>query len=538
MTSQHSATSPATPTAAAAPPRVVVVGGGFSGASAALQLWRAVAGPLAITVVDPQPGLGRGLAYATPDPQHRLNAPTFVHTLLPEDLWHFTRWCEARQVLREDPEALWADGGVYLRRAYLAMYASETLADAAAQAGPGRSLQHLADRVTAVEGLPLAPVVHTAGGARLPADLVVLATGHPALRWPAALAGLAGCGGQAAQADPTGQGADGRLVVDPFQPGALAAVPRGARVGLLGSGLTALDALSTLLAQGHAGPIGVWSRHGLRPREQVAWPAALQGAGAAPAGTQRPGATLLLDRVMGPPPAWLPLGEGGVLPTARGWLAALRAEVRRLGAEGLPWQSAFDALRDPLWQLWPRLPRAEQRRVLRHLKTWYDVHRYRVPPQNDALVRAAEAAGRVVFERARVQAAEIGSGGVRLTLARPAATGAQPGGDGPAEFEAEVDVLVNATGLDPAAALAQNPVLAQLAAGGWLQRDDLGLGVAVTPEGAVCAADGQPLTRLRVVGPLTVGAFGDPVGAFFIAAQIRRMLPDWLRSLGPASGPK
>lgn len=486
------------------PRRVVVVGGGFTGASAALQLWQAQAGPLELTVVEPQAGLGRGLAYATADPQHRLNAPTFVHTLLPEDLWHFTRWCEARQVLRDDPEALWPDGGVYLRRARLAEYTADTLAEAAARAAPGRRLRHLADRVCAIDGLPDAPLVHTAGGVRLAADLVVLATGHPAPRLPAALAALGG---------------DPRAIVDAFTPGRLAAVPRGARVGVLGSGLSALDALSTLLAQGHAGPITVWSRHGLRPRPQAPWPAPLQGAGAAPPGTERPGGTLLLDRVMGPPPAWLPAE-----PSVRAWLAALRAEVRRLASDGQPWQAAFDGLRDPLWQLWPRLPLAEQRRALRHLKPWYDVHRYRVPPQNDALVRAAEAAGRVVFERARVLGGEPGPAGLHLRLQAPAT-----------ESMAELDVLVNATGLEPAAALVQNPLLVQLLADGRLVRDPPGLGVAVTAGGAACDAGGRPQARLRVIGPLTLGSFGDPVGAYFIAAQVRRMLPDWLRVLAPAA---
>lgn len=515
-----------------AAPHVVVVGGGFGGASAALQLWQAWPGPLTITVVEPQAGLGRGLAYATHDPQHRLNAPTFVHTLLPQDLWHFTRWAEANAVLRDDPEALWADGGVYLRRSQLARYVADTLAEAAASAGPGRRLQHLADRVSAVDGLPDAPVVHTAGGARLPADLVVLATGHPVPRLPAVLAGL---------------GDDLRVVADVFAPGRLAAVPRDARVGVLGSGLSALDALSTLLAQGHAGPITVWSRHGLRPRLQAPWPAPLQGAGAAPPGTERPGGSLLLDRVMAPPPAWL----AGAPATARAWLAALRREVRRLAGDGQPWQAAFDGLRDPLWQLWPRLPLAEQRRVLRHLKTWYDVHRYRVPPQNDALVRGAEAAGRVRFERARVTGGEAMPQGLRVRLLRPPgapaasprggsgadAAGPVPAADataGGAAQAVELDVLLNATGLEPVAALAQNPLLAALLVDGRLARDGLGLGVAVTPDGAAIDGTGRPQPRLRVVGPLTLGTFGDPVGAFFIAAQVRRMLPDWLRTLAPA----
>src|SRR6056297_2976251 len=73
-------------------PRVVIIGGGFSGCTAAVQLVRASAGPVNVTIVEPKARLGRGLAYSATDPDHRLNAPTFVHSLIPEDAWHFHRW--------------------------------------------------------------------------------------------------------------------------------------------------------------------------------------------------------------------------------------------------------------------------------------------------------------------------------------------------------------------------------------------------------------------------------------------------------------
>ena len=54
-------------------PVVTIVGGGFSGASAAIQLARHAPPRLDITVIEPRPDVGRGLAYSSDDPDHRLN---------------------------------------------------------------------------------------------------------------------------------------------------------------------------------------------------------------------------------------------------------------------------------------------------------------------------------------------------------------------------------------------------------------------------------------------------------------------------------
>ncbi|HET7136050.1 MAG TPA: FAD dependent oxidoreductase, partial [Casimicrobiaceae bacterium] len=59
-----------------------------------------------------------------------------------------------------------------------------------------------------------------------------------------------------------------------------------------------------------------------------------------------------------------------------------------------------------------------------------------------------------------------------------------------------------------------------------------GVGFAVDARCRPIGANGAPSDAVRVIGPPTAGAFGDPLGAIFIAAQIRRMLPGVYASLG------
>src|SRR5690606_25463393 len=96
--------------------RITIAGGGFSGATAAVQLVRASPVPLAITIVEPRDRAGPGLAYSASDPDHRLNGPTWSHSIVPDDAEHFTRWCDANSILRCDAEAVAADGNAFARR--------------------------------------------------------------------------------------------------------------------------------------------------------------------------------------------------------------------------------------------------------------------------------------------------------------------------------------------------------------------------------------------------------------------------------------
>ena len=53
--------------------KVVIIGGGYTGAAAAIHLSRMAGRPLDIRIIEPREDAGRGVAYDTEDPAHRLN---------------------------------------------------------------------------------------------------------------------------------------------------------------------------------------------------------------------------------------------------------------------------------------------------------------------------------------------------------------------------------------------------------------------------------------------------------------------------------
>lgn len=77
------------------PHTVAVVGAGAAGTLTAIQLCETAARrrtPLALVLLDPSPEAGRGTAYATRDPRHRLNVPAGGMSCYPDEPGHFTRW--------------------------------------------------------------------------------------------------------------------------------------------------------------------------------------------------------------------------------------------------------------------------------------------------------------------------------------------------------------------------------------------------------------------------------------------------------------
>lgn len=218
----------------------------------------------------------------------------------------------------------------------------------------------------------------------------------------------------------------------------------------------------------------------------------------------------MVERTAGPIPEFVL--AAGWPPSVRNLLRALRRRIAEVEAAGGEWQTAFDELRDVAWRLWPAVPAADKRRFHRRLRQWYDVHRFRAPPQNLALVEAAEREGRVRYRVTRIVRAE--ADGARICV----------NGE---SFEA----VVNCTGLDPATGAADNPLLARLMERGVLSRDPSGVGFAVDADCRPLAGDGSAHPLLRVLGPPTAGTFGDPLGAPFIVPQVHRALPSMLATL-------
>jgi len=438
------------------PTDVLVIGGGACGALVALHLL--AHGGLRIALAEPRTVPAQGAAYSTARVEHVLNVPAGRMSAFDAVPGDFVDW------LRAQPEGAGLDDAARAalfapRRAY-GRYLHARL-----QAHPARdALAVHADAV--VDLVPEQDGYRAvfASGAHLHARAVVLATGNqPApLPVPAPTAGT----------------------IEAWDYAAVAAIPAEASVCIVGAGLSMVDVVLTLHANGHRGPIRALSRHGLMPLAH------------APGTRPQPGDIA----------AMLPLGVRARMRLLRQWVAQARAE-------GRPWQDAHERLRPHVRTLWQAWPEVERRRFLRHAVRLWDIHRHRIAPHVAAVVEGMRDTGRVLLEAGRVSTIVPTAQGVRI--------GWTPRHGAPRSWQA--DVVVNATGMEKRLSRAPGALLPALHARGLVRAGPLDLGIATAGEGVVIGTDGAPVPNMWTLGANRIGDLWETIAMPELRGQAERV---------------
>jgi uncharacterized NAD(P)/FAD-binding protein YdhS len=452
------------------PTRVAVIGGGFCGAFFAAQLAKHSERPVAISVIEPRAALGGGIAYSTQDPAHRINVPASRMSLFPDHPTDFDEWFRSSGELDADPEALWHDGSAYPRRAAFGRYVAGIVARRS-NARAGVTIEHLRDQAASVRRKGSGYAVQLAKGGQLEADIVVLATSHPPPSPPGIITRELGGG--------TG------LIANPWQADALETIARDADVLIIGTGLTMADVVASLSRHGHKGRITAFSRRGLLPRGHARIPVPVPYEWVAD--HELPRSVLRLTRQM-------------------------RAQIAAAAEKNLPWQAVFDDVRANGQNLWRNFNAAERRRLLRHLRVFWDAHRYRIAPQIEKILQDKQQDGSL-----RVLAASLISATRRNDKIDIVLQPRRRAGEGVERIS--VNHVVITTGPAHGTVVSETPVLASLARQGLLQADEFGLGVKVDADGHVINADGASEPTLLVVGPLARAQYGELMGLPQVAAQ-------------------
>ena len=421
-------------------PRIALIGAGFSALSL-LQQWRERgAAPAGVLVyADPREAF-TGLAYADCAGQSLLNTRAADLGLSPAQPGAFADWLGLAGPDRDGFRTR-VEYGNYLKAAWSALL----------QAAPF-PIEVVPQRADALRRSGRGFVV-AAGERRDAVDQVVFATGPlPAAPLPMIDAEV--------QASPA-------YVDDPWRRAWSDGLDQDAPVVVLGTGLSMLDHVLHLRGRGHRAPITAISRHGLLPR---------------PHPEQRLPAEALHAEVR---TAW---SQGSV----RALLRALRQACERRD----DWHAAFDALRPHIAEVWQALPVHEQDRFLRHLRSYWEVHRHRCAR---ALWMAQQRwidAGELRIVAARVTHVRIEGDALALDLHR--------------RSHDRIDTLhaqrlLRATGIDGPLQRGADPLIDTLIQQDLVRAHPLGLGLDVDEQQRVLDAQGDAVPGLFALGALARG---------------------------------
>jgi uncharacterized NAD(P)/FAD-binding protein YdhS len=434
---------------------IAVIGAGFSGTCAAIQLRRRLPAAWDIHLVERSGSFARGLAYADTPLPHLLNVRAANMSAFADDPGHFERWLEINAA--GWPQDLFrTEAGNFATRRLYGQYLEAVLQGEIATSG-GR-VRLVTEQVEALAPDAAGWQLHCAGGSTLSARGVVLAMGNLPADLP--------CGGVEFH--------------NPWDPRSIAGLDAKAPVLIIGTGLTMVDLVMSLRAQGFRGPIIALSRRGLLPQPHAAiglpWP------------------TPVFSRADGA--------------TALALFQAIRAELRAAAANDIGWRAVIDSLRPLTQELWRGLPPEERARFLRHIRPYWDVHRHRMAPPAAKILTELRADGALRILRGRVRNIRPAAGRAEVTYDEcPSGT----------RRTLAVQRVIHATGLQ--GVRAGGGLARALLDSGLARLDAQGLGMDVTTNFNVISASGTSAPTLWALGPIVRGTFWECIAVPDIRQQ-------------------
>ncbi len=316
--------------------RIAIIGGGASAAILAANIARHVTSgdSLQIDIYERRGNVPRGVAYGTEFSSHCLNVRAANMSAFMDDAEHFARWAAAHSgYVPED----------FVPRIVFGRYLESLLDEARGKV----AVRVAYADVTACEKAGEGFAVVTKDGREM-YDIVVQATGNVRLIQPRCAEGVKG------------------YTAEPWFESSYENVPQNGRVVLIGSGLSAADAVGSLYERGFDGEIVIVSRNGWMPCVHV-------------------------------PPAKYPpfITQGEIALPPSKLMRRIRDEVRKAAGDSVSWHAVIDSLRgttNKTWQAWSAWERSI---FLRRAFTAWNIHRHRMSPETAARIASYQDVGKL-----------------------------------------------------------------------------------------------------------------------------------------------
>ena len=446
-------------------PSFGIIGAGFSGSLLAVHLLRRLPHEARVYLIERREEFGSGLAFSTPNSSHLLNVRAERMSAFESEPDHFFQWLQAQG------EVTLEGGSAFVPRGLYGRYIQSLLAEQLWTEGGNRNLYLFPDEAAGLDLGEKGATIHMSGGRPVQVDAAVLAVGNFPPQVPA--------GADALAESP-------RYIANPWDVQATRNISRDASLLVVGTGLTMVDFVITMLDRGHRGPVYALSRRGLLPHRHA------------------------------PMPPVVPWRQEDGLP--------LSQQIRKMRSaiDGQEWRSVFDGVRPYTQSWWSQLPSSEKKRFLRHLRPWWDIHRHRMAPQVARRIDDAIGRGALTVLAGRFHRIEEGEDKLSIRY-RP--RGREEIG------ELSVDHVVNCSGPSSDYGAIEQKLVRSLFDSGAVRPDPLCLGLDVGEDLRMIDRTGKAQPRLYGMGPVTKGRFWECTAVPEIRRQAEelaeRLIANW-----------
>lgn len=444
---------------------IAIVGGGASGTILLLHLLETIRHPFSVALIQKGHAIAKGVAYSTTDPSHLLNVRAGRMSAYAAAPTHFCEWLQSQP---EYPAVLGPDkeSEAFVPRYLYGKYLQESLQNALNRKKEDFTIDFIPAFATSV-GQQEGYILNTDDGRKIAADRICIATGIEA---PHTLPGLK---------EPI---LDPRIHINPW----LEKFPELESSGdilIIGTGLTMIDNVLSILGTGFKGKIIALSKHGHLPMPH---PSVKPGV--------KPDPSLKLPHDLSTLFSFIKKRIQSH-PDPEGWEEPVLEDIRSYSQ-----------------QLWFNFSPAEKHRFLRHLQHHWSKLRHRIPYPVYQKLKEAIDKGQLVLHGGSIEQLQQEAATLSVIICDRRKN----------KFNYNVQRIFNCVGPVLNVEQSTNPFLKSLAQQGFIRNCASDLGPDATMQGKVIGTDGHINEQIFVVGPLMRGVVWEAVAVPEIrnAAQV------------------
>lgn len=436
--------------------------------SVAIRIRQYAQTPLRIHLFDFRREHGPGFTYSNSDAVLRMNGMAERLSAFDETPDHFVAWLKDRGA--EQTGIVGSDVGCeYALRKTYGQYLKDILCASLSPTECGAEIGICRHEVTDIAVDDARYKIMLAGGPPMLVDAVILAMGYLAPHRLTSTQWL-------------------NAIESAWDIDAIRRIPSGSRIAIVGTGQTMMDVIVLLRENNHRGAIYAISRRGL-----IAHPHAIRE-------------------------SVYPLNSDDLPSDLNGLVHFVREAARMWVLAGNDWRAVMNSLRPYTQKLWMGLSLKEQRRFLEHVLPFWRIHRTRVPPGVWEGVTALRLAEQLRVWAGRILSIERQADNFRVVVQRRGTERPTP---------LEIDYVINCTGPSMDYSTATSALIRNLINRGTIDCHPSGVGLNVTPHGAVISRSGVVDRGMFVVGP----ACGGTLFEINVIREIRRQAANIAMSL-------
>jgi uncharacterized NAD(P)/FAD-binding protein YdhS len=425
---------------------ICIIGGGFSGTITAIHLLQK-SNAVRVKLINHKYPLVKGVAYSTARKEHLLNVPAGKMSAFASMPSHFTDWVMSKPGYRE------FHSGTIDRSFLPRMLYGNYLEEISREHLVNERLEIITSKAVGVEFTNGKYRITTEDDHTIESDYLVLATGNfqpapPRLQDPSALSSPG-------------------YFSNPWTNDFIEKLDPEEDVLLIGSGLTMVDYVLTLVAAGFRGKIYSVSPRGYLPEGHT-------------------------DKVAVYPDFLEEIKDKSL----QSVFHSIIAHVQTATKQNIPWQAVIDSVRPHAKTIWLGLSRRDKQQFISHVRHIWGVARHRLPVDANNKIRELLQSGQLEVIGGRLQAVnsihDCFEASIKLRKAQNIRT-------------LKVSKIVNCTGPQINFSELNEALIKSLLRHGLIFPDDLKMGIKAGPAGNVVNSSGETVPNLYAVGSLLRG---------------------------------